>query len=76
MVITLNLLNLKLKIYLLLLSNLENPLHLSWHDLAWIPHLNPNNILDYFSERSNPFYDRTCNNEIVRMQKLSLEHLK
>ena len=41
----------------------ENPLHLSWHDLAWIPHLNTANVLDYFSERSNPFYDRTCNNE-------------
>ncbi|WAR19012.1 MED6-like protein, partial [Mya arenaria] len=35
-------------------------LNLTWHDTAWIPVLNPGNILDYFSERSNPFYDRQC----------------
>lgn len=33
------------------------------------------NILDYFSDRSNPFYDHSCNNEIIRMQRLNLEHL-
>ncbi|XP_058808989.1 mediator of RNA polymerase II transcription subunit 6 [Phymastichus coffea] len=54
----------------------ENPLGLSWHDSAWIPILNPNNIMDYFSERSNPFYDRTCNNEMVKMQRLSLDQLQ
>jgi mediator of RNA polymerase II transcription subunit 6 len=31
--------------------------------------------MDYFTEKSNPFYDRTCNNEIVKMQRQSLEHL-
>ncbi|XP_061414982.1 mediator of RNA polymerase II transcription subunit 6 [Lethenteron reissneri] len=50
-------------------------LGISWHDSAWIPVLNPANVLDYFSERSNPFYDRTCNNEVVKMQRLSLEQL-
>lgn len=54
----------------------ENPLTLSWHDSAWIPMLNPANVMDYFSERSNPFYDRTCNNEIVRMQRLGMDQLK
>lgn len=54
---------------------IENPLGLSWHDSAWIPVLNPSNIMDYFSERSNPFYDRTCNNEIVKMQRLSPDQL-
>ncbi|XP_034942604.1 mediator of RNA polymerase II transcription subunit 6 [Chelonus insularis] len=55
---------------------ISDPLGLSWHDSAWIPMLNPSNIMDYFSERSNPFYDRTCNNEIVKMQRLSLEQLQ
>ncbi|CAG9132888.1 unnamed protein product [Plutella xylostella] len=54
----------------------ENPLGLSWHDSALIPLLNPNNIMDYFSERSNPFFDRTCNNEVVKMQRLSMDQLK
>ena len=27
-------------------------------------------------ERSNPFYDRMCNNEIVKMQRLGIEHLR
>ncbi|XP_060684326.1 mediator of RNA polymerase II transcription subunit 6 isoform X3 [Hemiscyllium ocellatum] len=53
----------------------DNLLGISWVDSAWIPILNPGNVLDYFSERSNPFYDRTCNNEVVKMQRLSLEHL-
>ncbi|XP_011504681.1 PREDICTED: mediator of RNA polymerase II transcription subunit 6 [Ceratosolen solmsi marchali] len=57
------------------LSMPENPLGLSWHDSAWIPMLNPSNIMDYFSERSNPFYDRTCNNEIVKMQRLNPDQL-
>ncbi|KDR19367.1 Mediator of RNA polymerase II transcription subunit 6, partial [Zootermopsis nevadensis] len=53
----------------------DNPLGLSWHDSAWIPMLNQSNIMDYFSERSNPFFDRTCNNEIVKMQRLNPEQL-
>ncbi|GAB6024324.1 Thioredoxin- transmembrane protein 1 [Chamberlinius hualienensis] len=53
----------------------DNTLGISWHDSAWIPNLNPANIIDYFSERSNPFYDRTCNNEIVKMQRLNPEQL-
>lgn len=53
----------------------DNPLWISWHDSNWIPLLNPNNVMDYFSEKSNPFYDRTCNNEIVRMQRQSLDLL-
>ncbi|KAF0735911.1 mediator of RNA polymerase II transcription subunit 6 [Aphis craccivora] len=53
----------------------DNPLGLSWHDSNWIPMLNSNNILDYFSERSNPFYDRSCNNEAIKMQRLSMDQL-
>lgn len=37
--------------------------------------LSPANVLDYFSERSNPFYDRQCNNEIIKMQRLSQDQL-
>ncbi|XP_035232238.1 mediator of RNA polymerase II transcription subunit 6-like [Stegodyphus dumicola] len=53
----------------------ENPLSISWHDSSWIPMLNTNNVMEYFSERTNPFYDRTCNNENLKMQRLGPEHL-
>ena len=53
----------------------ENPLSLSWHDSAWVPMVTATNVLDYFSERSNPFYDRTCNNEIIKMQRLNPDQL-
>lgn len=57
--------------------NLEiNPLHITWHDSAWIPNLNQSNVLDYFSDRTNSFYDRTCNNEIIKMQRLNPVQLK
>uniref|UniRef100_A0A8C9X425 Mediator of RNA polymerase II transcription subunit 6 n=1 Tax=Sander lucioperca TaxID=283035 RepID=A0A8C9X425_SANLU len=45
----------------------DNLLGISWVDSGWVPILNPGNVLDYFSERSNPFYDRTCNNELYQM---------
>ncbi|XP_055848723.1 mediator of RNA polymerase II transcription subunit 6 [Episyrphus balteatus] len=53
----------------------ENPLWVSWHDSQLIPSLNPSNVMDYFSRKSNPFYDRVCNNETVRMQHMSLDQL-
>ncbi|XP_025833756.1 mediator of RNA polymerase II transcription subunit 6 [Agrilus planipennis] len=54
----------------------DHPLCTSWHDSAWIPILNTGNVMDYFSERSNPFFDRTCNNEIVKMQRLNPDQLQ
>ncbi|GIY01719.1 mediator of RNA polymerase II transcription subunit 6 [Caerostris extrusa] len=57
------------------LPKVENPLSISWHDSTWIPMLNASNVMDYFSERTNPFYDRTCNNESLKMQRLGPEHL-
>jgi len=54
----------------------ENLLSISWHDSAWIPILNQANVMDYFSERSNPFYERTCNNEVLKMQKLGAADLQ
>ncbi|ELU04232.1 hypothetical protein CAPTEDRAFT_168225 [Capitella teleta] len=50
-------------------------LSLSWHDPAWIHILNPSNVMDYFSDKNNPFYDRTCNNEIIKMQRGNQEQL-
>lgn len=54
---------------------MSDQLRISWHDSAWIPHLNPKNILEYFCQKSNPFYDKACNNEIARMQRLMPEHM-
>ncbi|XP_070502599.1 mediator of RNA polymerase II transcription subunit 6 [Chironomus tepperi] len=54
----------------------ENPLHISWHDTNFLPFLNGSNVLDYFSDKSNSFYDRTCNNEQVKMQRQSMDNLK
>lgn len=53
----------------------DNALSISWHDSNWIPHLNPTNVMHYFCERSNPFYDHTCNNEIIKMQRLNQDQL-
>ncbi|CAL4059405.1 unnamed protein product [Meganyctiphanes norvegica] len=47
----------------------DNLLHMSWSDSMWVPHLNSTNVMDYFSERSNPFYSRECNNEFIKMQQ-------
>lgn len=49
---------------------MSDHLRISWHDSSQIPALNPGNILDYFCQKSNPFYDKMCNNEIAKMQKL------
>ncbi|CAD5119201.1 DgyrCDS7836 [Dimorphilus gyrociliatus] len=52
----------------------DNHLHIMWRDSAWTPMLNPSNILEYFSQ--SPFYDRTCNNEIIKMQRLKVNQLQ
>jgi mediator of RNA polymerase II transcription subunit 6 len=54
---------------------MSDQLGISWHDSTWIPHLNPANILDYFCQKSNPFYDKSCNNELAKMQRLSSEQM-
>lgn len=55
---------------------MSDQLRISWHDSLWIPHLNINNILDYFCQKSNPFYDKLCNNEVAKMQKLTPEQMQ
>ena len=54
---------------------MSESLRISWHDSNWVPHLNPSNILDYFCQKSNPFYHKMCNNEIAKMQRLSPEQM-
>lgn len=54
----------------------ENKFSISWHDSAWISILNSENVLDYFCQRSNTFYDKTCNNEQVKMQRLDPSQLE
>lgn len=41
---------------------------LCWSDDS-IPFLNSQNVLDYFCQASNPFYDKTCLNEVYKMDK-------
>ena len=53
----------------------ENKLSISWKESSWAPHLTPHNVLAYFCQRSNPFYDKTCNNEIAKMQRLNANQL-
>lgn len=52
-----------------------NQLRISWHDSAWLPHLNQSNVMDYFCQKTNPFYEKTCNNEIARMQRISTDQM-
>lgn len=53
----------------------SNPLTISWVDSSWVPILNSQNVMEYFSDRRNPFYDAQCNNEVLKMQRASLDQL-
>uniref|UniRef100_A0A5K3EZL1 Mediator of RNA polymerase II transcription subunit 6 n=1 Tax=Mesocestoides corti TaxID=53468 RepID=A0A5K3EZL1_MESCO len=54
----------------------DSPYEIYWENPAISPHqLNSTNILQYFCHLSNPFYDRECNNEVIRMQGLSQDKL-
>merc|ERR1712110_728823 len=55
-----------------------NPLYTSFTDPSYLSHvgqLNHENVLDYFSNTANPFYERQCNNQVCKMQNLSLSNL-
>lgn len=53
-----------------------NPLHISWQDGRWPANfINASNVLEYFSNPYNPFYDRTCNNENIKMQRLPMDQI-
>ncbi|CDS42761.1 Mediator of RNA polymerase II transcription [Echinococcus multilocularis] len=59
-----------------LIPDHASPYEIHWENPAISPHqLNSSNILQYFCHLSNPFYDRECNNEVVRMQGLSQDKL-
>lgn len=46
-----------------------NPLHVSFEEsLGSANSINVFNVLEYFCNRYNPFYDRSCNNEFIKMQ--------
>lgn len=49
-------------------KKIENKLHLMWSDSSFLPYLNPATVLDYFCDQRNPFYDSSCNNQILKMQ--------
>uniref|UniRef100_A0A915HL17 Mediator of RNA polymerase II transcription subunit 6 n=1 Tax=Romanomermis culicivorax TaxID=13658 RepID=A0A915HL17_ROMCU len=51
---------------------LSNPLHISWQDTHF-PTSYATNILEYFSNPYNPFYEQTCINENLKMQGHSIE---
>jgi len=55
----------------------QNPLHASFQDPVFLQQfpLNPENVLDYFSNRANPFYESTCNNQLIKMQGQHMSNL-
>jgi len=67
---TSKLFNLKVlvRFFIIILKKIENKLHLMWSDSSFLPYLNPATVLDYFCDQRNPFYDSSCNNQILKMQ--------
>ncbi|OAF71437.1 Mediator complex subunit 6 [Intoshia linei] len=53
----------------------KKKLSISWSDSSWPHVLSKYNVMDYFSQLSNPFYDKTCNNQILKMQRLEANNL-
>lgn len=54
----------------------DNPLHITWCNRVRFPPLNQHNVLTYFADKSNPFYDHTCNNEHLKMRNLHPRELE
>ncbi len=50
----------------------------TWRDDTWFRQgfgLDRSNALLYFCNRGNPFYDKTCNNELYKMQSRDWSNL-
>ena len=47
-----------------------------WRDSTKLGYLNHHSILDYFCQKSNPFYDSTCNNEMCKMRRQDLSQTR
>jgi hypothetical protein len=51
-------------------------LHKSWHNPGWPSNLlNVENIIHYFCDESNPFYDRQSDNQTLIMQGIPMDRL-
>ncbi|XP_063711451.1 mediator of RNA polymerase II transcription subunit 6-like [Symsagittifera roscoffensis] len=48
------------------LNELNSEFVKSWHDVALVSNLTRANVMMYFTQRSNPFYDRRSNNELLK----------
>ncbi|KAI6660510.1 hypothetical protein LOD99_14094 [Oopsacas minuta] len=48
----------------------------NWSDSTKRHLLNQHTILEYFCQKSNPFYDSTCNNEVCKMQRQDMSYTK
>jgi len=58
-------------------TTLEDESGISFHDTVWTSKFGlpmPPDVLTYFSMSS--FYDRTCNNELIKMQQLSMDKMR
>ncbi|KAI6190455.1 Mediator of RNA polymerase II transcription subunit 6 [Aphelenchoides bicaudatus] len=54
----------------------QNPLFVTYQNPGWPPNaINSENVLHYFCDQSNPFYDRTSDNEQLKMQNMGLQNL-
>lgn len=53
-----------------------NPLHVTFQNPHWAPNsINAETVLHYFCDQNNPFYDRTSDNEQLKMQNMGLQNL-
>lgn len=57
-----------------MVENQEIP-NITCYEPNWSPIVSREILMNLFSDKSNPLYDSTCNNEILRMQKMSMENL-